>query len=89
MSSASKIWSELLAKGADISRRTVNRRLVDEFGLKAHRPARKPKLIQAMKDKRWTFVQKHTKWTVQQWQQVLFTDKSTVQQLTTRKRFVC
>ena len=67
MSSASKIWSELLSKGADISRRTMNRRLVDEFGLKAHRPALKPKLIQAMKDKRLTFEQKHTKWTVQQW----------------------
>ena len=88
MSSASKIWSELLSKGTDIIQRIVNWRLMYEFGLKAHRPALKPKLIQAMKDKRLTFVQKHTKWTVQQWQQVLFANKSTVQQLTTRKRFV-
>ena len=39
MSSASKIRSVLLAKGTDISRRTVSRRLVDDFSLKARKPA--------------------------------------------------
>ena len=46
MSSADKIRSALLAKGTEISRRTVNRRLVYDFGLKAHKPARKPRLTQ-------------------------------------------
>ena len=88
MSSASKIRSLLLAKGTDISRRTVSRRLVDDFDLKAHKPAHKPRLTQAMKSKRLAFAKKHVKWTIQQWQQVLFSDECTVQQLTNRKRYV-
>ena len=63
MSSASKIRSSLLAKGTDISRRTVSRRLVDDFDLKAHKPAHKPRLTQAMKSKRLAFAKKHVKWT--------------------------
>ena len=82
MSSASKIRSSLLAKGTDISRRTVSRRLVDDFDLKAHKPAHKPRLTQAMKSNRLAFAKKHVKWTIQQWQQVLFSDESTVQQFT-------
>ena len=39
MSSADKIQSALLAKATEISRRTVSRRLVDDLGLKAHKPA--------------------------------------------------
>ena len=88
VSSASKIRSSLLAKGTDISRRTVSRRLVDDFDLKAHKPAHKPRLTQAMKSKRLAFAKKHVKWTIQQWQQVLFFDESTVQQFTNRKRYV-
>ena len=88
MSSASKIRSALLAKGTNISRRTVSRRLVDDFGLKAHKPARKPRLTQAMKVKRLAFAKKHVQWTIQQWHQVLFTDESSVQQFTTRNRYV-
>ena len=82
MSSASKIRSSLLAKGTDISGRTVSRRLVDDFDLKAHKPAHKPRLTQVMKSKRLAFAKKHVKWTIQQWQQVLFSDESAVQQLT-------
>ena len=88
MSSASKIRSALLAKGTNISRRTLSRRLVDDFGLKAHKPARKPRLTQAMKVKRLAFAKKHVQWTIQQWHQVLFTDESSVQQFTTRNRYV-
>ena len=90
MSSASKIRSVglLLAKGANISRRTVSRRLVIDFGLKACKLVKKPRLTPAMKAKRLRFVKKHAKWTIQQWQQVFFSDESTVQQFTTRKRYV-
>ena len=42
MSFADKIQSTLLEKGTKISRRSVIRRLVDDFGLKALKPARKP-----------------------------------------------
>ena len=88
MSSASKIRSILLAKGADISRRTVSRCLVIGFGLKARKPAEKPRLTPAMKAKHLGFAKKHAKRTIQQWQQVFFSDESTVQQFTTRKRYV-
>ena len=88
MSSADKILSALKAKGTDISRRTVSRRLVDDFGLKAYKPASKPRLTQARKNKRLAFVKKHATWTKQQWSKVLFSDESTVQEFTTRKRYV-
>ena len=88
MSSASKIRSVLLAKGADISWRTVSRRLAIGFGLKARKHAKKFRLTPAMKAKRLDFAKKHAKWTIQCWQQVFFSDESTIQQLTTRKRYV-
>ena len=72
MSYASKIRSVLLAKGADMSRRTVSRRLFIDFGLKARKPAKKPRLTPAMKAKRLGFAKKHAKWTIQQWKQVFF-----------------
>ena len=61
--------------------------MVDDFGLKARKPAKKPRLTPTMKVKRLGFAKKHTKWTIQQWQQV-FSDESTVQQFTTRHRYV-
>ena len=85
MSSSSKIWSVLLAKGMDVSRRTVSQCLVDDFGLKTRKPAKKL----AMKVRHLGFVRKHAKWTIQQWQQVFCSDESTVQQFTTRHRYVC
>ena len=80
MSSASKIQSSLLAKGTDISRRTVSRPLVEKFELKAHKLGHKLRLTQAMKSKRLAFAKKHVKWTIQQWQQALFSfsDESAV-----------
>ena len=68
MSSASKIRSVLLAKGANISRRTISQRLVIGFGLKTCTPAKKNRLTPAMKAKRLGFAKKHAKWTIQQWQ---------------------
>ena len=88
MSSADKIQSALLAKATEINRRTVSRRLVDHFGLKAHKPARKHRLPQPMKNKRLAFAKKHATCTKQQWSKVLFLDESAVQQFTTRKRYV-
>ena len=72
MSSASKIRSVLLAKSADISRRTLSRRLAINFGLKARKPAKKPRLTPALKVKRLSFAKKHATWAIQRWQQVFF-----------------
>ena len=88
MSSASKIWSILLAKGADISWRAVIWHLMIDFGLKVRKPAKKPRLTPAIKAKCLGFAKKHVKWVIQQWQQVFFSDESTVQQFTTRKCYV-
>ena len=72
MSSASKIWSVLLAKDAVISQRTVSRCWEINFGLKASKRAKKPRLTPVMKTKRLGFAKKHIKWTIQQWEQVFF-----------------
>ena len=40
-----------------------------------------------MKAKRLVFAKKHAKRMIQQWQQVFFSDESTVQQFTTRKLY--
>ena len=54
-SSAGKIRPTLLVKGVGHSQRTINWHLVYEFGLKAHKLSHKPRLTQAMKDKRLGF----------------------------------
>jgi len=84
--SAKKIRAELGETGSRISRRTISRRLTDEFGLKSRKPARKPRLTQAMKLKRLQFAKKYKDWTSQQWSRVLFSDETTVQQFASRKR---
>ena len=90
MSFAEKIQSALLAKGTKISRRSVIRRLVDDFGLKAFKPAHKPCLTLAMKNKRLAFAKKECKMdkTAVEQSTVIFLDESTVQQFTTRKRYI-
>jgi len=86
--SAKKIRAELGETGSRISRRTNSRRLTDEFGLKSRKPARKPRLASAMKLKRLQFAKKYKDWTSQQWSRVLFSDETTIQQFTSRKRTV-
>jgi len=56
--SAKKIRAELEETGSRISRRTISRRLTDEFGLKSRKPARSPRLTPAMKLKRLQFAKK-------------------------------
>ena len=53
--SAKKIRAELGETGSRISRRTISRRLTDEFGLKSRKLAGKPRLTIAMKLKRLQF----------------------------------
>ena len=78
--SCKKIRSALLQKGTSIHRTTVSRRLVHEFKLKAHKPAKKPRLTNAMKAKRLAFAQKYAHWDEDRWDNVLFSDESTIQQ---------
>ena len=87
-SSCKKIRSTLLLKGTDVHRTTIGRRLVNEFGLKYHKPAKKPRLTEAMKAKRVIFANKSADWSEKQWGKVLFSDESTIQQFGTRKQQV-
>ena len=86
--SAKKIRAELNKASVSVSRRTVSRRLVQEFGLKSRKPAKKPKLTAAMKTKRLQFALQHKDWTTAQWSKVLFSDESTIQQFAARKKNV-
>ena len=86
--SAKKIRAELNKAGVSVSRRTVSRRLVQEFGLKSRKPAKKPRLTAAMKTKRLQFALQYKDWTTAQWSKVLFSDESTIQQFAARKKNV-
>ena len=87
-SSCKKIRSALLLKGTDVHCTTIGRRLVNEFGLKSHKPVEKPRLTEAMKAKRVIFANKSADWSEKQWVKVLFSDESTIQQFGTRKQKV-
>lgn len=56
-------------EGINISQRTVQRRLA-EIGLKARKPARKPKLTEAMIKKRLKWARKYKNFTVDDWRRV-------------------
>ena len=79
-SSSKKMRSALLAHGTDVSCKTVKRRLTKDFGLKAFKPAKKPRLTPAMKLKRLNFAKKHINWSREQWSRVIFSDESCIQQ---------
>ena len=79
----------LLPKGTDVYWTTVCRHLVDDFNLKAFKPAKKPCLTPAMKAKRLAFAKHYKDWNESKWSKVLFSDESTIQQFEQRKRMVC
>ena len=56
--SCKEIIAPLHANGTNVSPITVSRRLSNEFGLKSHKPARKPHLTTAMKFQRLNFAKK-------------------------------
>lgn len=68
--SCKNISSTLAADGLNISRRTVNRRLLTA-GLKAYRPRKKPRLTDAMKKARFAWAKEHINWTIEDWEQVI------------------
>ena len=87
-SSMKKIRAELLRRGCRISHMTVSRSLCKEFNMKSYKPAKKPRLIAAMKAKGLKFANNHRHWIAEQWEKVLFSDESTFQQFVVRKRHV-
>lgn len=74
--SAVDIRSELIeAGGSEISVETVRRRL-RESGLKARSPAKKPFLNKRMRAQRLKWAKTYKNWTEEDWQNVIFSDKS-------------
>lgn len=61
--------------GVHTSTRTVQRRL-NQLGMFARRPAKKPLLTKTMKRNRYNFAKKHKHWTVEDWRKVIFSDES-------------
>lgn len=74
--SSTQIKADLEETGlANISARTVRRRLVDG-GLFGRRPAKKPLLSKKNVKARLKFAQAHIHWTTDQWKKVVFSDES-------------
>lgn len=67
--SCKSIASELRSDNIDVSRVTVNRRLL-ESGLRAYRPRKKPRLTNAMIKAREDWADAHVNWTSDQWEKV-------------------
>lgn len=73
---APKLRAELIeTTGINVSLRTVQRRL-NEIGLKACRPAKKPLLTASMKKKRYNWAKDKENWTIDEWKNVVFSDES-------------
>ena len=62
MSSSKKIQAKLIDTGTVVSTKTIQCRLSLEFGFKSRKPARKPRLTEAMKKKRLDFAKRHADW---------------------------
>lgn len=70
------------------STRTIRRRLVNEFHLRAYRPARKPLIDDKQRRRRLAFCKRYLHWTEDQWKKVLFSDESTFCQFGSFTHFV-
>ena len=79
-SSCKKIRAVLRSRGTNVSVSTTSRRLSKEFDLNSRKPARKPRLMPAMKKKCLDFANRHVSWTVPKWRKVIFSYESTLQQ---------
>lgn len=73
---ASELRADLQeATGAEVSVRTIQNRL-NEMGLLARRPAKKPLLTSKMKKTRHSWAKERLNWSVQDWSNVVFSDES-------------
>jgi transposase len=78
---ASSSWIQAhLPESVSASRTTIKRRLHDELGLKAYRPAKKPSLSPKNVRDRLEFCRRHRHWTTDEWSKVLFSDETCVRQ---------
>ena len=71
-----------------VSRQTVSRRL-KEVGLRARRPAFKPKLSAENRERRNEWARAHLRWNLAAWGEVLFTDEASFELDSKDRRMVC
>lgn len=62
----------------DVTAMTIRHRLQTKLGLPAHHAARKPFLNERVRNKRIFFCKKYVTWTADDWNNVLFSDESTL-----------
>ena len=79
MSSSKKIQAKLIDTGTAISTKTIQRRL------SLLKSCQRPRLTEAMKEKRLDFAKRHADWNTEMWKRVLFSDESSVSQFSVRK----
>jgi transposase len=73
--STRKLASRLTQKGYPVSRESVRRYLKKDLGLKSISRPRKPFLTPRMREARLKFAHAHLKWTIDDWQNVLWSDE--------------
>lgn len=78
--SARFIKSCLPEEAPSVSVSTVKRRLQKDFGLRAYRICKKPKLSAKNIKDRLQFCRTYADWTEEQWSKVLFTDETLIKQ---------
>lgn len=83
-SSSSFIASQLPAEIV-VSARTVRRRLLNDFQLRSHPAACKPRLTAKNIKDRLIFCRKYQHWTSENWRSVLFSDETCIQQFGNNK----
>ena len=85
--SANEISKEIFIE-KKVSDRTVRRRLLVDFKMKACKPAKKPFLsLKNLKDRK-TFCQRYKNWTGENWSKVLFSDETCIKQFNVTNNFV-
>ena len=67
--SGKKFFMELANQDIIVDRKTINNQLLEQ-GLKAHRPWKKPRLTQKMKQARHQWALQHDNWTSEDWSKV-------------------
>lgn len=77
--SASFIATQL-PEGVHPSVHTIRRRLRNDFGLRAYRPARKPLLSRKNIKDRLRFCRAYRQWSMMDWNRVMFSDESLIRQ---------
>lgn len=85
---SSSFVASALSTVTSASTRTIRRRLLEKYHLRAYRPARKPLLSAKNIRDRLLFCRRYAHWTVNDWERVLFSDETLISQFQTYAPYV-